>query len=717
MRLSAASSANLMRPNLLFPLFAPVTTLPGVGPRLAALFDRAVGADTEAGARAKVVDLLWHLPTGIIDRRFSPTVQDAPEGVIATLTVQVDKHVAPHNPRQPYRIRCHDETGTIHLVFFHAKGDYLSKLLPVGETRVVSGRIERFRDQIQMTHPDHVVRPEEFAALASIEPVYRLTTGLTPKVLTKAVRGALDKMPELPEWLDEALLKREGWAIWRNAVRAAHAPQSEDDLAPTTAPRRRLAYDELLANQLALGLVRMHQRRLPGRQIAGDGHLRVKARAALPFALTGSQKTALAEIERDMGADGRMLRLLQGDVGSGKTVVALMAMLNAVEAGYQAALMAPTEILARQHHKTIAPLAEQAGVKLALLTGREKGRARDQILAGLAEGEIPLIVGTHALFQEDVEFKALGFAVIDEQHRFGVHQRLGLAAKGAEGRLGIDVLVMTATPIPRTLMLCAYGDMEQSRLTEKPPGRQKIDTRVTPLSRLDEVAAGIGRQIERGARAYWVCPLVDESEVVDLAAATERHADLARRFGKHKVGLVHGKMKGAEKDAVMARFQSGEIGVLVATTVIEVGVDVPEATVMVIEHAERFGLAQLHQLRGRVGRGAQASTCLLLYAEPLTETARARLSIMRETEDGFRIAEEDLRLRGAGELLGTRQSGMPEFRLADLAVHGDLLSIARDDAQLILDRDPGLESERGERLRTLLYLFERDAAVRLVRSG
>ncbi|HTP84828.1 MAG TPA: ATP-dependent DNA helicase RecG [Alphaproteobacteria bacterium] len=706
-----------MRPSVLFPLFASVTSLPGVGPRLATLFDRAVGADTEAGAKAKVADLLWHLPTGLIDRRFAPKVAEAPAGVIATLTVQIDRHMPPHNPRMPYRVRCHDETGTLFLVFFHARGDYLSKLLPVGDTRVVSGRIERFRDEAQMTHPDHVGTPDEFASLAAIEPVYRLTTGLTPKVMAKAVRGALDKAPELPEWLDEALRVRQGWTSWRAALAAAHAPQEPEDLLPTTAARRRLAYDELLANQLALALVRMNQRRLPGRRIKGDGHLRAKALAALPFDLTRSQKTALSEIDADMAADGRMLRLLQGDVGSGKTVVALMAMLNAIEAGMQAALMAPTEILARQHYQTIAPLAERAGVAAALLTGREKGHTRDGILAGLADGSTPLVVGTHALFQDDVEFKNLGFAVIDEQHRFGVHQRLGLAAKGADGKIGIDVLVMTATPIPRTLMLCAYGDMEQSRLTEKPPGRQPIDTRVAPLSRLDEVAAGIGRQIERGARAYWVCPLVEESEATDLAAATDRHADLVRRFGADQVGLVHGRMKGTEKDAVMARFQSGMIRALVATTVIEVGVDVPEATIMVIEHAERFGLAQLHQLRGRIGRGSGASTCLLLYAEPLGETAKARLTIMRETEDGFRIAEEDLRLRGAGELLGTRQSGLPEFKLADLAAHEDLLSVARDDARLVLERDPTLASERGERLRMLLYLFERDAAVRLVRSG
>jgi ATP-dependent DNA helicase RecG len=710
-----------MRPQILFPLFSPVTALPGIGPRLGLVFRRLLGVEGEAGT-AKVVDLLWHLPSGLIDRRFAPKVAEAPDGAIATLTVRVDAHQKPHNPRQPYRVRCHDDTGELVLVFFHVKGDYLAKLLPAGETRVVSGRIEHYRDQVQMTHPDHIGTPEEFASLAAIEPVYRMTAGLTPKVLAKAVRGALERAPDLPDWLDPALLKRESWAAWREALRTAHTPQAADDLQPTTPARRRLAYDELLANQLALALVRTNQRRQPGRRISGGGALRAKAKAALGFELTGSQQTALQEIDADMAAEGRMLRLLQGDVGSGKTVVALMAMLNAVEAGFQAALMAPTEILARQHHKTIAPLAEAAGVPLALLTGREKGRVRDQILAGVADGSTPLIVGTHALFQEEVEFRNLGFAVIDEQHRFGVHQRLGLAAKGADGRTGVDVLFMTATPIPRTLMLCAYGDMDVSRLTEKPPGRQPIDTRAVPLGRLDEVVAGIKRQIERGARVYWVCPLVDESEAVDLAAATERHAYLRghldrEKGGAERVGLVHGQMKGADKDAAMARFASGEIQVLVATTVIEVGVDVPEATIMVIEHAERFGLAQLHQLRGRIGRGDKPSTCVLLYAEPLGETAKARLSILRETEDGFRIAEEDLRLRGAGELLGTRQSGLPEFRLADLGVHGDLLATARDDARLVLERDPDLASERGERLRALLYLFERDAAVRLVRSG
>ncbi|HSE79583.1 MAG TPA: ATP-dependent DNA helicase RecG [Alphaproteobacteria bacterium] len=694
-----------MRPPLLFPLFAPVTALPGLGPRLGKLVEKVAGART--------IDLLWHLPNGIVDRRFTPKIAEAPEGRIATIAVTVDSHVRPRTPRLPYKVRCRDETGFLHLVFFHVKGDYLDRALPVGAKRVVSGRVERFRDEVQMTHPDHIAPPEEFAKLAAVEPVYRLTAGLPAKTLGRAIRAALERAPDLDEWLDRRLRMREGWPTWQAAIRAAHAPEREADLLPETLARRRLAYDELLASQLALALVRAHQRRLPGRSIAGDGHLVAKALTALPFDLTGAQKTALAEIEADMASPSRMVRLLQGDVGSGKTVVALMAMLRAVEGGHQAALMAPTEILARQHHATIAPLAEAAGVRLALLTGREKGKARADALSGLAEGRIALAIGTHALFQEDVEFNDLALVVIDEQHRFGVHQRLELAAKGET----VDVLVMTATPIPRTLVLCAYGDMEVSRLTEKPPGRLPVDTRTIPLARIDEIVDAIARQLDKGAKVFWICPLVEESEAIDLAAADERHALLAERFGRERVGLIHGRMKGNEKDAVMTRFAGGPMGVLVATTVVEVGVDVPEATVMVIEHAERFGLAQLHQLRGRVGRGGAKSTCLLLYATPLTETAKARLSIMRQTDDGFRIAEEDLRLRGAGELLGTRQSGMPDFRLANLAVHGDLLAMARDDARLALERDEHLADARGAALRTLLYLFERDAAVKLVRSG
>ena len=693
-----------MRPQILFPLFAAVTSLPGIGPRFGKLLEGLCGPH--------VADLLWHRPSALIDRRFHPKVTEAPTGVVATLTVTVDAHVRPYNPRQPYRVRCRDETGFLHLVFFHVKGDYLERLLPVGAVRVVSGRVEHFNNQIQITHPDHIVDAAEAEKLPAIEPIYPLTTGLPLRTVQKAVAAALSRAPTLPEWTEPTLLAERKWPSWRDAVLALHAPASEADLLPETPERERLAYDELMASQLAVALLREHTKRLPGRTLKAAGVLRGKAIAALPYRLTGSQLQASAEIAGDMAASHRMLRLLQGDVGSGKTVVALIAMLDAVEAGAQAALMAPTEILARQHHATLSALAAPAGVSVALLTGREKGKTRETLLEGLRSGEMRMTVGTHALFQEGVEFRDLGFAVIDEQHRFGVEQRAALSAKGK----GVDILAMTATPIPRTLMLAAYGDMEHSRLTEKPAGRQPITTRTVPLARLEEVVAGVDRALAGGAKVYWICPLVEDSEQVDLAAVDERQAYLKERFG-NRVGLVHGRMKGPQKDAAMEVFSRGDIDLLVATTVVEVGVDVPEATVMVIEHAERFGLAQLHQLRGRIGRGDKPSACLLLYGQPLGETARQRLAILRETDDGFRIAEEDLKLRGAGEVLGTRQSGLPEFRLADLLAHASLVPIARDDARLVLHRDPELTSPRGQALRTLLYLFERDAAARYLRSG
>jgi len=693
-----------MRPQVLFPLFASVTSLPGVGPRFGKLIERLCGPH--------VADLLWHRPSALIDRRFRPKVTEAPAGAVATLTVTVDAHLKPHHPRQPYRVRCRDETGFLHLVFFHVKGDYLERILPVGSVRVVSGRVEHFNNQIQITHPDHIVDVAEAEKLPAVEPIYPLTGGLPLRTLQKAIAGALGRLPELPEWIEPSVIGERGWPTWRAATEALHAPMSDADLLPETPARQRLAYDELLASQLAIALVRAHTKRLPGRVLRAPGALREKAIAALPFELTHSQRNALAEIAGDMASPHRMLRLLQGDVGSGKTVVALIAMLDAVEAGVQAALMAPTEILARQHHTTLSALAAPAGVNVELLTGREKGKAREALLSGLAGGAIKIVVGTHALFQDEVEFADLGLVVVDEQHRFGVEQRAALSGKGK----GVDLLAMTATPIPRTLMLAAYGDMDHSRLLEKPAGRKPIDTRTIPAARLDEVVAGIDRALAAGAKVYWICPLIEESEASDLAAVTDRHAFLRERFGT-RVGLVHGRMKGSEKDRAMEAFAHGEVDLLVATTVIEVGVDVPAATVMVIEHSERFGLAQLHQLRGRIGRGERQSTCLLLYAQPLGEVARQRLAILRETEDGFRIAEEDLRLRGAGEVLGTRQSGLPEFRLADLLAHADLVAIARDDARLVLHRDPDLAGPRGGALRTLLYLFERDAAVRYLRSG
>ena len=703
-----------MRPDILNPLFRPVTSLAGIGPKLAQALARLVGGPDEEEA-PRVVDLLFHFPVGVIDRRNQPGIALAPEGAIVTLKVRIDRHQKPPrgNHRVPWRVFAHDDTGEIALTFFHAHGDYLERTLPVDATLYVSGKVEWFNGRPAMVHPDYMVEEQDFASLPLIEPVYPMTAGIARKTLARAVGEALASLPGLPEWLDPTLVAQRGWQSFAAALAKVHHPETAADLDPSSPHVARLAYDELVASQLALALMREHQRKSTGQARKGDGRLRAKLMAALPFTLTGSQAQALADIEKDLAAPERMLRLLQGDVGSGKTVVALISAANVIESGGQAAIMAPTELLVRQHARTIAPLAEAAGIRIAVLTGREKGREREAILSGLADGSIHLLIGTHALFQAGVAFHDLALVVVDEQHRFGVHQRLALTAKGG----ATDVLVMTATPIPRTLVLTYYGDMDVSRLTEKPAGRKPIDTRVVPLDRLDEVVARIRRAIAEGAKAYWVCPLVEESEMLDdVAAAVERHAALAEALGP-VVGLVHGRMKAAERDAVMARFVAGEIKVLVATTVVEVGVDVPDATIMVIEHAERFGLAQLHQLRGRVGRGEKPSTCLLLYRSPLGAIARERLSIMRETEDGFRIAEEDLRLRGGGEVLGTRQSGMPGFRIASAEHHAELMQMANDDARLIVATDANLTTVRGQALRVALYLFGRDDAIRLLRAG
>jgi ATP-dependent DNA helicase RecG len=698
-----------MRPPVLNPLFAALISLPGVGPKLEKLYARLLEREAP-----RVIDLLLHLPSGIIDRRARPKLRDVQEGQVVTVAVTVLKHrpPPPNRPRAPYRVETEDDTGSLTLTFFHARKDYLENLLPAGETRYISGTAEFYDGMLQMVHPDRVVDEAGFAALPLVEPVYPLTEGLTLGNVRRAMDGALAKLPDLPEWQDETWVSRERFPAFSQALRLLHRPHEPNDVLPENPTWTRLAYDELLAGQLALALVRAHMRRQAGRGSASEGRLRARVLKALPYALTHSQQKAVDDIVTDLARPQRMLRLLQGDVGSGKTVVALATAAAVIEAGRQAAFMAPTEILARQHLKTIAPLAEAAGIRVAILTGRERGGERETLLDRLALGDIDLLIGTHALFQETVAFHDLALAIVDEQHRFGVHQRLALTQKGE----AVDVLVLTATPIPRTLVLTYFGDMDISELREKPPGRQPIDTRTIPLSRLDEVEDAAGRAIEAGNRVYWVCPLIDESEKIDLAAAQARFEELRRKFGA-AVDIVHGRMKGTEKDKAMARFAAGETQLLVATTVIEVGVDVPEATVMVIEHAERFGLAQLHQLRGRIGRGSGRSTCLLLYKAPLGPTAKARLAILRETEDGFRIAEEDLKLRGEGDLLGTRQSGSPGFRVARLDVHGKYLGAARDDAALVLSRDATLATPRGEALRQLLYLFGKDEAIKLIRAG
>jgi ATP-dependent DNA helicase RecG len=685
-----------MRPDILNPLFAEVEVLKGVGPALAKPLKR-LGLE-------RVVDLLFHLPTGWVERKRVETVDEADAGSVVTLLVTpVDYRQG--GPRSPFRVHTTDRAGNyLTLTYFHNPG-WAKKQLPLGEPRVVSGRMERYGQELQIVHPDYVLPPAEALDLPEREPVYPLSEGLTSRRLGDLAHQALARAPELGEWIEPSLLAARGWPAWQEALGEAHGGRGGP------AARQRLAYDEVFANQLALMLVRASARRRRGVPLAGDGRLRAQLR--LPYSPTGAQRRAMAEIEGDMAQGQPMLRLLQGDVGSGKTLVALEAMLVAVEAGAQAAMLAPTEILARQHFETLQRMLSGVEANVAILTGRDKGRAREATLMGLADGSIDILVGTHAIFQEAVGYKRLGLAVVDEQHRFGVEQRMMLASKAERPP---HFLVMTATPIPRTLTLTQFGEMDVSRLDEMPPGRQPIETRVLNVERLPEVVDGLARHVARGGQAYWVCPLVEESEASDEAAAEERARALQLRFGD-KVGLVHGRMKGPDKDAVMAAFSAGKVAVLVATTVIEVGVDVPNATLMIVEGADRFGLAQLHQLRGRVGRGEGRSVCLLLRGPAPSETARARLALMRETNDGFRIAEEDLRLRGAGEILGTKQSGEAQFRLASPEQIQELAQAATDDARLLVDRDGGLDAPRGQAARVLLYLMERDAAVELLRSG
>ncbi len=699
-----------MRPAILNALFAPITTLPGVGPKQDRLFQYLLGRD----GTPRIVDLLLHLPASVIDRRLRPKIRDAVPGTMVTIEVTVDRHrpPPPRRGRAPYLVYASDDTGEVVLTYFRTQPGYIEKLLPAGAKRYVSGTPQMFDGTLQITHPDRVVDEAGFAELSGIDPVYPLTEGLAIGSLRRAIAQALQKLPALPEWIGPELMRSHGFPPMAAALRRVHMPADLTDVLPEGPFWSRLAFDELLAGQLALALVRAQLRKPAGVRNAGDGKLRHRVIDALPYALTTSQRDAAAAIAGDLDQPVRMLRLLQGDVGSGKTVVALLAAAAVTEAGKQAALMAPTEILARQHIKTIAPLAERAGLRTAILTGREKGKERRDILMRLAAGAIDLLVGTHALIQDDVAFKSLALAVVDEQHRFGVRERLALTSKGD----AVDVLVLSATPIPRTLVLTYFGDMDVSELREKPAGRQPIATRAVPDGRLAEVMDGVGRAVAAGKLVYWICPLVVGSETVRLTDAEQRFKTLQQRFGD-RVGLVHGKMRGADKDQVMAQFAVGEINVLVATTVIEVGVDVPAATIMVIENAERFGLAQLHQLRGRIGRGSEASTCVLLYKEPLGEMSAARLRAIRETSDGFRIAEEDLKLRGEGDVLGTRQSGLPGFRIARAEVHAPLIVQARDEALRILNNNPQLEGAQGEALRCLLYLYERDEALPLIGAG
>lgn len=693
------------RPEILFPLFASTTSLQGIGDKSAKLLSQ-IGIETPR-------DLVFTLPQSGNDRRAVAAIKDAVLPGIVTLEVKILAHIPPRTKGRPYHVLVTDKVTEFRLVFFHARSAFLQAQLPVGQRRVISGKVELFDGQPQMPHPDFIFPVEKAGDIPEFEPVYPLTAGVSQKVMSKAVNAAVGRIPQLDEWIDPKQKAKAQWPDWNAAVQSAHAPQQSADLSAQSVARQRLAYDEFMAHQLTLGLARQSRRAKPGRSSLGTGLLQDKVLKNLPYSPTAAQTRAIGEIQGDMSSGSRMNRLLQGDVGSGKTLVAFVSLLAAIEAGGQGVLMAPTEILARQHLESLQPLAQDAGIALEILTGRDKGAERKGKLDALRSGTIQLLVGTHALFQDDVKFNDLRLAVVDEQHRFGVRQRLALGEKGQ----ATDILVMTATPIPRSLALAQYGDMDVSVLDEKPPGRRPVTTVVMPETRLGSIVTRLRSAIADGRQAYWVCPLVEESELSDKTAAEDRFKNLRRDLGDDVVGLVHGQMPSAEKDAAMQRFVNGSTKVLVATTVIEVGVNVPNATIMVIERAEGFGLAQLHQLRGRVGRGSEASTCLLMYQEPLSETSRRRLNILRETEDGFRISEEDLAIRGAGNVIGTAQSGLPNFRIGNLDSQSALMAVAQSDARMLLAEDPQLTSTRGTAARVLLWLMEQDKAFRLISIG
>ncbi|WP_455480259.1 ATP-dependent DNA helicase RecG [Bartonella sp. B12(2025)] len=702
-----------MPPSLITPLFNSIRTLSGVTPKVYSLLAKVLNINPTQ-REPTLIDLLQLMPHSVIDRRMRPSIACAPEGTTITLEIVIDQHQPPPTgySRLPYRVVAHDPTGKINLVFFHAQRSWLEKQLPEGKKVVVSGKVERFNGQLSMVHPDHIALSEQSNQMPLIEPIYPSTAGLSTKILRRVIKNAIEYIPLLPEWIEESFRKQHNFSSFSVALHRIHAPIDPDDLDLESAARKRLAYDELLACQLALGVVRLKTKSLSGTSRPQTGTYTQKLLKALPFQLTNGQIKAIEDIAHDLASPEPMLRLLQGDVGAGKTIVALMAIAQIAENSAQSALMAPTEVLARQHFTTIAPLAEKIGLQTVLLTGREKGKLRTNILNNILSGQASIIIGTHALIQNNVTYNNLALAIIDEQHRFGVHQRLALTAKGHKA----DMLVMTATPIPRTLVLTTFGDMDVSKITEKPIGRQPITTATLPLKRINELIERIAVALSKGEKLYWICPLVEESAALELTSIEIRFAFLHERFGA-RIGMIHGKMSTDEKEAAMKSFKCGDTSILVATTVIEVGVDIPDASIIIIEHAEHFGLSQLHQLRGRVGRGERKSSCVLLYKDPLTKTAAMRLNIIRNTEDGFKIAEEDWRLRGEGELLGTRQSGMPEFRIANLAVHDDLLLMARKDARLFLQRDPNFSSKRGKALHLLLNLFGRDEATRLLRSG
>ena len=694
-----------MRPSYLNNLLSPINLVTGIGPKIEKLFNR-IDINLK-------VHFLWHLPHNIIKRQKHENIHNDQINTLVTLKIKVLKHVPSRFKKQPYRVHCLCNETPIDIVFFYARHPVVKKNLPEEEIRYVSGKLEYFRNTYQITHPSHIIETKGINEIKNIEPIYSLTAGLSQKIISKYIEQIIKNIPDLNEWIDEIYLIKYRFLNWKNSIVRIHNPDKIEDINNQNIYRRRLAFDELLAHQLAIAIIRNYNQKKKGIVISSNNKLYEKFLKNLKFKLTTSQKKVVEEITIDLESENQMIRLLQGDVGSGKTVVALIAMLKTVESGYQSVLMVPTSILANQHFENFCDLLSDLNLNVEILTSKDKGKDRINKLKLIANGNINIIIGTHALIQEDVVFHKIGLAVIDEQHRFGVYQRMVFHYKGKRP----SILVMSATPIPRTLALASYGDMDESRLTEKPLGRKTIKTTSLTLNKVNKLIERIKIHIANSnSKFYWVCPLIEESEELDLKAATLRYQHLDKIF-KNKVLLMHGQLNEKEKEQIMYKFINEDYRILVATTVIEVGIDIKSATTIIIEHAERFGLAQLHQLRGRVGRSNLDSFCILLHKEIIGDNAKKRINKMIETNDGFLISEEDLKIRGAGEILGKKQSGLPSFKIAELSFDSDLLEDVRKYVEKISKNNPKLENNEGEKLRSLLYLYERDAAIKTLLAG
>ena len=685
-----------MRPKILYKLFSNLETIKGIGPKNAKLIERLCGK--------YLLDLILHRPIAYIDRRNSPKIKDLSNNSIVTLILKVDSHTPSFNKRMPYKITCSDETGQLNIVYFNLRGPYLKKMFPLGSKKVVSGKVEEFNGIFQMTHPQHIADESNLDSVKKIECVYPLTAGISSKIIQKSINSSLAIIDDLPEWIPNDYLQKNNWTSWKKSIYEMHNPnelkEDKEDIY-----LNRLVFDELLSQQLTVRLIKNKISKLKGNTIKPNGSLLESLKNHLSFELTDDQNQAIKEISKDQSSPNKMLRLIQGDVGSGKTVVALHGMIQCAENSKKSILMAPTEILAEQHYNTIKLFADKLKLSCALITASNKKNHNY---------ESDILIGTHALFQDKVSIDNIGLIVIDEQHRFGVHQRILLNEKAGNE---CDILLMTATPIPRTLELASYGDMDITKIMQKPKNRKPIITKSINLNKIESLKEALIKKLKQREKIYWVCPLVDESDKIDLQSVNQRVLDIQKYYKDFNVEMVHGQMKQEEKNKIMDNFKNFKTQILVATSVIEVGIDDPDATVIIIENSERFGLSQLHQLRGRVGRGTKQSTCILLFDGTLTDNAKKRINVMKETNDGFKIAEEDLSIRGAGEILGTRQSGLPNFRLTNLNVHKSLMLQAREMAIKIVEKDPELSSDQGKSLRLLLHLFNNQVAIDYLKSG